>query len=61
VQKVKSDGRLNYRGHEFRLSSALRGRPVALRPRPDADRQREVLYCHQVIARIDLKQTHVIR
>jgi hypothetical protein len=52
---------LNYRAHEFRLSSALRGQPVGLRPRPDADGQREVLYCHQVIARIDLKQAHVIR
>ena len=33
VRKVQSDGRLNYRGLEFRLSSALRGQPVALRPR----------------------------
>jgi hypothetical protein len=44
VRKIQSDGRLNYRGHEFRLSSALRGQPVALRPRPDADGQCEVLY-----------------
>jgi transposase InsO family protein len=59
VRKVQSGGRLSYRGHELRVSDALRGLPVALRPVPDADSQREVLFCHQVIARVDLKQAHV--
>jgi transposase InsO family protein len=54
VRKVQGDGRVSYHGHQLRLSAALRGLPVALRPVPDADSQREVLFCHQVIARIDL-------
>jgi transposase InsO family protein len=54
VRKVQGDGRVSYHGHQLRLSAALRGLPVALRPMPDADSQREVLFCHQVIARIDL-------
>jgi len=41
------------------VSKALRGLPVALCPLPDADEQREVLFCHQVIARIDLNQPAV--
>ena len=31
-----------------------------VRPLPDGDEQREVLFCHQVIARIDLRQAEVI-
>jgi transposase InsO family protein len=60
VRKVDSDGRLRYRGQQFRVSKALRGLPVALRPLPDGDEQREVLFCHQVIARIDLRQAELI-
>jgi hypothetical protein len=40
-------------------SYALRGEPVSLPPVADADCQREVLFCDQVIARIDLNQAHV--
>jgi transposase InsO family protein len=57
VRKVQSGGRLSYRGHDFRVSAALRGLPVALRPVAGADAQREVLFCHQVIARLDLNHT----
>ena len=32
---------------------------VALRPVADADGQREVQFCHQVIARIDLRQAEI--
>jgi len=60
VRKVQSGGRLSYHGREFRVSHALRGLPVALRPVPEADSQREVLFCHQVITRIDLNQPDVI-
>jgi transposase InsO family protein len=54
VRKVQSNGWFSYRGREFRVTEALRGLPVALRPVAEADAQREVLFCHQVIARIDL-------
>jgi len=59
VRKVQSGGRLSYRGREFHVSLALRGLPVALRPVPEADSQREVLFCHQAITRIDLNQPDV--
>jgi transposase InsO family protein len=59
VRKVQAEGWVSYRGHAFRVCKALRGLPVALRPVAEADSQREVLFCHQVIARIDLNSTHV--
>ena len=49
---------MSYRGHAFRVCKALRGLPIALRPVPEADSQREVLFCHQVIAHIDLNPPH---
>ena len=55
LPKVDSEGRLRYGGHHFGVSKALRGLPMALRPLADDDSQREVLFCHQVIARIELK------
>ena len=58
VRKVQAEGWVSYRGHAFRVCKALRGLPVALRPVADADAQREVLFCHQVIAHLDLNQTH---
>ena len=59
VRKVQAEGWVSYRGHAFRVCKGLRGLPIALRPVPEADAQREVLFCHQVIARIELNQTHV--
>jgi hypothetical protein len=54
VRKVQSKGWFSYHGREFRVTEALRGLPIALRPVTEADSQREVMFCHQVIARIDL-------
>ena len=59
VRKVQSNGWFSYRGHEFRVTEALRGLPIALRPVVEADTQREVLFCNQVIARIDLNHADV--
>lgn len=59
VRKVQAEGWVSYHGHAFRVCKALRGLPIALRPVPAADAQREVLFCHHVIARIDLSQDHV--
>jgi hypothetical protein len=56
---VRAGGWVCYRGHAFRVCMALHGLPIALRPMPEADSQREVLLCHQVMARIDLNQTQV--
>jgi transposase InsO family protein len=54
VRKVQAQGWLSYGGQQFRVSHALRGMPVALRPTANADSQREVVFCHQVVATIDL-------
>jgi len=59
VRKVQAEGMVSYRGHALRVCKALRGLPVAFRPVEESDSQREVLFCHQVIARIDLNNTHV--
>ncbi len=59
VRKVQAEGYFSYRGREFRVSKGLRGLPVALRPGPLSDSQREVLFCHQVVAVIDLNQTNL--
>ena len=54
VRKVQAEGWFTYRGRDFRVSKALRGFPVALRQVDLSDSRREVLFCHQVVAFIDL-------
>jgi transposase InsO family protein len=56
VRKVQAEGWFSYRGRQFRVSKALRGFPVALRQSELADSHREVLFCHQPVALIDLAQ-----
>jgi transposase InsO family protein len=60
VRVVAAGGWVSYRRHPFRVCKALHGLPIALRPVPEADSQREVLFCQQVIACIDLNQPHAI-
>jgi hypothetical protein len=54
VRRVQAEGWLSYRGHLFRVSKGLRGFPVALRQSKLGDSLREVLFCHQPVALIDL-------
>ncbi|NIR98046.1 MAG: IS481 family transposase, partial [Gammaproteobacteria bacterium] len=54
VRKVHDGGWMNYRGREFRLPKAFKGYPVALRP-TTRDGELEVLFCHHIIARLDLR------
>ena len=56
VRKVQAEGWFSYRGRGFRVSKALRGLPIALRPLPACDWQRELLFCHQLVGLIDLNQ-----
>jgi transposase InsO family protein len=58
VRKVQENGWFTYRGRDFRLTKALRGFPVALRQVEVSDSRREVLFCHQLVALIDLNQPH---
>lgn len=54
VRKVQAKGELFYRGHVFRVSKALRGYPVALRPTP-VDGRLAVYFCHHRVTEIDLR------
>lgn len=54
VRKVQQGGFLSFQGHVFRISKALRGYPVALRPTRD-DGTYSVYFCHQKVSEIDLK------
>lgn len=56
LRKVQTEGHFTYRGKLFHVSKALRGFPVALRQADASDSRREVLFCHQVVAVIDLDQ-----
>lgn len=61
VRKVQAEGWFSYRGRLFRVSKALRGFPVALRQSELADSRREVLFCHQPVATIDLDLSHPVQ
>jgi len=54
VRKVQAEGWFSFRGRLFRVSKALRGYPIALRQSELGDSLREILFCHQTIATIDL-------
>jgi len=53
VRKVQSDGTISYKGNTYKISKALVGQPVALRP-TEQDRSRDVIYCCQKVAYIEL-------
>ena len=55
VRKVDANGRILYRGKEYRVSKAFKGYPVALRPTP-VDGLLEVVFCHQKVSQIDLRE-----
>lgn len=57
VRKVQAKGELNYRGRVFRVSTALRGCPVALRTTAE-DGILSVVYCSTEVARIDLRKPY---
>ena len=52
VRKVQDKGRISFKGHEFLVSRAFIGEPVALRV--VADGVWDVYYCHQRIRQLDL-------
>jgi transposase InsO family protein len=55
VRRVQAEGWFSYRGRLFRVSKALRGYPIALRHCELGDSLREVLFCHQPVALINLE------
>jgi transposase InsO family protein len=54
VRKVQDHGGLCFKNREFRISRALRGYPVALRPTTEPSRW-QVFFCTQCVATIDLR------
>lgn len=55
VRKVDSSGHISFRNRPIRISKAFRGYPVAIRP-TRTDGRFDVVFCHQSVATIDLKQ-----
>lgn len=58
VRKVQAEGWFSFRGTDFRVSKALRGYPVALRPADLDQHCYDVFFCHQRIAQINFNQSH---
>jgi len=53
VRKVQAKGEISFKGKEFRVSKALQGYPVALRP-TNVDGKYIVFFCHQRLKEMDL-------
>lgn len=56
VRRVCAAGKISYHNRSFRVGRALVGQPVAIRP-TRTDGLLEVFYCHQCVAKIDLRAT----
>lgn len=56
VVMIKALGEMRWRGRRWKLSSALRGLPVALRPKPSQDGCFEVFFMHHKLREIDLRK-----
>jgi len=53
VRKVQAQGEISFKGKEFRVSKALQGYPVALRPTKN-DGKYSIFFCNQRLKEIDL-------
>jgi hypothetical protein len=49
VRKVQQGGWLSFQGRTLRLSKALAGQPVALRPCLETDGLYKIYFCHQLL------------
>jgi transposase InsO family protein len=55
VRRVQDHGQFSYLGHIYRVSKALRGYRVAVQPNLDEDGFLNVYFCHQRVAKINLR------
>lgn len=53
LRHIQDGGLLHFKGRTLRVGRALKGQPVAVRPTTSTG-QFEVVFCHQIIAQIDL-------
>lgn len=56
VIPVGWNGFIRFRGRKLRVSNALHGLPIGVRPSSECDGVHEVYFCHQKFARIDLRE-----
>jgi len=56
IRKVQANGLLSFRGKFLKVSNALRGQPVAFRPRPTKDGCYELFFCHHRLGEINLNR-----
>lgn len=54
VRKVQGKGEIHYRGNAFKIGSAFRGYPAAVRPASE-DGVMQVYFCQQCVAKINLR------
>jgi transposase InsO family protein len=54
VRKVQQGGWISFRGRNIRISKALVGQPVALRPCIDSQGLFKIYFCHQYLHTLDL-------
>ena len=57
IVRVKWNGELRFQGHKFKVSSALHGHDVAIRPRPLEEGVFDVFFAHHRCFTIDLNST----
>lgn len=55
VRKVQSNGLVHFKGLILKVSNALRGQPVALRPVTTDDGLYDVFFCHHRLMSLDLR------
>ena len=59
IRKVQIGGFITYHGRDFKISKALRGEFVALRPHPSKDGIIEVFFVKKRLARLNLKNNEI--
>jgi len=57
VRTVCTGGKIHFRGHKIRVTRALAGYPIALRP-TTADGLMQVIFADQVIGELDMREAH---
>jgi transposase InsO family protein len=60
VRKVQHGGWIHFQGRTVRISKALVGQPVALRPCLESEGLFKIYFCHQPLARLDLREYNAL-
>jgi hypothetical protein len=60
VRKVQQGGWISFRGRNIRLSKALAGQPVALRPCLETEGLFKIYFCHQLLFTLNWREYDVI-